>query len=78
MTNSADRVTLAAIAEHIDANGYPPSRLELARLLGRSARSTGQYAINRLESQGLIQVDRRSARSLRITDAGMKALTEEM
>lgn len=70
--------TLSAIQAFIDRNGYPPTRRELADELGLLSKSSAQQAVDRLEQAGLIEVDRKSSRSMRITSVGMVALTEEM
>lgn len=69
---------LKAIADHIDMHGRPPTSREVADMCGLRAKSSGFDIIGRLEHHGLITVDRGVSRGLRITQAGMVALTEEM
>lgn len=69
---------LAFIAETVRRRGYPPSRQEIADHLGFAGRGSTQPIIERMKERGLIRVDPQSPRAMTITEAGMKALTEEM
>lgn len=69
---------LQAIQDFIEEHGYPPTRRELGDMFGTTSPSTAHEMINRLERHGLITVARNQSRSLRITESGMKALTEEL
>lgn len=69
---------LQFIADTMRARGYPPSRQEIADHVGYAGRGATQPVIERLVQQGLLRVEPGQARTITITEAGMKALTEEL
>lgn len=70
---------LSAIAAHVSEHGFPPTQLELARMLGVSGSRAAQLlaALDRLL---LIEITGTAvtARGIRITDAGALALLEAL
>ena len=56
-------------------HGYPPTRREIAAEFG-VVPSTAQRFLERLDEEGLATNVPAIPRSIRITDAGMKAVTE--
>lgn len=80
MTDEADVIAshaLKFIREYTDEHGYPPTRREVGEAIGR-AKSTVQDIIVRLRDRGLIRVQPYGSRTAVITEAGAKALTEEL
>lgn len=73
-----DHTTLRLLVDSVKANGYPPSRREITAAIDKVSYSEAQRVVRRLEEQGLVTIEPRVARGLRITRAGMRALTEEM
>lgn len=69
---------LQFIEKNVRERGYPPSRAEIAEHLGLGAKGATQPVIERMKEQGLIRVERHSPRAISITEAGMKALTEDV
>lgn len=68
--------TLRLIDDYKRLYGYPPTQREIAAARGNPSSSAGAKAVRRLEAEGLIEVVPRRSRGIRITNAGMKALTE--
>lgn len=66
--------TLDAIVAFMDERGYPPSRRELGEALGLTPASV-QRRIMVLLREGLIEVDRTTARGIRVN---MKAEVERL
>lgn len=64
------------IREFHRVHQYPPSRREIAASVGLVSSAAGQELIAELERRGLIEVDRRIPRGIRLTVG--KALTEEV
>ncbi|MDO5610607.1 MAG: transcriptional repressor LexA [Pseudomonadota bacterium] len=57
---------LAFIAEHIEADGYPPAQTEIARAFGFKGVRGAQYHLEVLEAAGAIERKPGVARSLRV------------
>lgn len=71
-------LVLRFMAKTIEERGYPPSRDEIAEHLELASRGATQPIIDRMRDAGLIKVVPGTARAIVITEAGMKALTEEL
>ena len=69
---------LDAIRSHIERHGYPPSQREIAGYAHRASPNTGHNMLRKLVAAGLVEVQPAMPRTLRITSAGMAALTEEL
>lgn len=76
--DQAADAALPFIAKYIKDNGYPPSREEIAEHLGYAGRGPAQAVVERLRDRGLIKVNPGIPRGMTITEAGMKALTEQL
>ena len=76
--DEASRIALAAIIESVDQRGFPPSVREISKALGWDSPSQGHIVVKRLIEQGLVTTVPGITRSIRITGAGMKAVTEVM
>ena len=77
--NEADyNEAMASIEWMVREKGYAPSRRELARLIGNTSSACGEKMFRRLAEKGLIELDPRVSRGVRITAAGMAAVTETM
>lgn len=73
-----DTTTVASwINDYTTMNGYPPSRREMQAKFGFGL-STAQKALDILVEEGLLTVTPGIPRGIRITKAGMKAITEKM
>lgn len=72
------RTVLRLIVDSVSSNGYPPSRREITEAIGKVSYSEAQRVVRVLEGKGLVEIEPRTARGLRITRAGMVALTEGM
>lgn len=68
--------SLRLIDDYKKLYGYPPTQREIASARGRPSSSAGARVVRLLEAQGLIEVVPMRSRGIRITNAGMKALTE--
>lgn len=71
-------LALPFISNYVREHGYPPSREEIAEHLGLAGRGAAQPIIERLRDRGLIKVNPGIPRGISITEAGAKALTEEL
>lgn len=71
-----DEEVLAFVGAYITEHGYPPSRRDIADSMGCSLNGA-HAAVIRLIEAGLLQTQPGLARSLNITGAGMKTLTED-
>jgi SOS-response transcriptional repressor LexA len=69
---------LRFIRDHIQQHSFPPSRIQVANHLGLSSKSRGSEIVGRLRDQGLVETFPGNVQGMRITDAGMKALVEEL
>lgn len=74
MAGQLNDETLDAIAAFMDERGYPPSRRELGEVLGIAPASVQRRIMNLLR-EGLIEVDRTTARGIRVN---MKAEVERL
>jgi repressor LexA len=61
----ADRI-LAAIEASITEKGYPPTVRELVAAVGLKSNAAVQHHLARLEADGLISIDRHTARGIRV------------
>jgi repressor LexA len=69
---------LAYIREHVEQNGFPPSVREIGERFGYLSPSGPHNLLRALVDRGLLTVRRDTPRAMTITEAGMKALTEEL
>lgn len=69
----AHRKTLRTITAFVHENGYPPSLVELAPLLSLSMRGVHERLL-KLSAAGLVTWKPSQARTLRLTDAGLREL----
>jgi repressor LexA len=60
------RSIIAAINDHIDKLGYPPSIREIGEAVGLKSSSTVHGHLNRLRNKGYIEWEPLSPRTLRI------------
>ena len=66
------------------ARGYPPSRQEIAEELELQSKGSTKPIMDRLVEKGLLRIpkteqgQRAVVRAVTITEAGMKAITEEL
>ena len=67
---------LVMIDNHIKANGYPPTRMELSGEMGTTSPNGSQYHLDQLVKQGLITMEPRKSRSIVITGAGKTAIRQ--
>jgi len=74
-------IALRFIKRMVAERGYPPSRQEIAEELELSSKSSTQPIMERLVERGLLRVAngdyKARNRAITITEAGMKAITEE-
>ncbi len=77
MTAHADRAAegVEFIRQYTADHGYPPSRRELSAHFGLHSPQGGHLLIDELVRQGLVEVDPKVPRAIRLTVG--KALTEE-
>lgn len=68
--------TLAAIAKLGKDSGYPPTFREIAAAVGTQHSAVYKHALA-LRKKGMILFEQNSLRTLRLTEAGEKALTKE-
>ncbi len=68
---------LAYLEEFIREKGYPPSIRQIQEALGISSTSVVDYNLTVLEKRGLIERDRRSSRSIRLTPKSLPLLQRE-
>lgn len=69
---------LRYVIDCLETRGYPPSQKEIAAHCGWKAPSSANYLIRIMEARGLVRTTPGVARSISITESGMKALTEEL
>ncbi len=67
-----DTRALKFIVHHFDINGYPPSVREVGKAIDVSSSSTAHEVISRLAERGWISIGQRMARTIRVTEDGMK------
>jgi len=67
---------LVLVDGFIKDNGYPPTRTEIAIMMGSGSPNASQYHLLNLEKKGLINVKRNISRGLVVTAKGKKALAE--
>ncbi|MCC8552970.1 transcriptional repressor LexA [Xanthomonas hortorum] len=66
---------LALIAERIDADGVPPSQIEIARAFGFKGVRAAQYHLEALEQAGAIRRVPGQARGIRLAGRGAQSRT---
>jgi SOS-response transcriptional repressor LexA len=71
-------VALRFIAAHVKEYGYPPTRQQIAVEVGLASAGSVQPMMQRMIDQGLVRTKRYEPRAITITEAGMKAMTEEL
>lgn len=75
-------IVLRFIERCVRERGYPPSRQEIAEELELQSKGSTQPIMDRLVDKGLLRVatgdHRARTRAITITEAGMKAITEEL
>lgn len=79
--HSRDAVTALAMTEivtSINMRGFPPTVREISQSLGWKSSQQGKRTVDRLVEQGLITITAGSHRSIRVTEAGMRAALEVM
>lgn len=74
--NKAQVEALRWIADSIEMKKYPPSVREIGNAVGCSSSSTAHNLVKNLKRRGWIEYEPRIARSMRITDSGLKLLEE--
>ena len=67
--SDTQRAILGLIAERIDADGMPPSQVEIARAFGFSGVRAAQYHLEALEAAGAIERVPGRARGIRVVKA---------
>ena len=72
-----DEELLGFIRDHVDEHGYPPSNREIAAQFGMWPNAV-QYRLRKMVEAGLIRATPGIARSVNITGAGMKMITERL
>lgn len=68
------RRLLDALHQFRRAHGYPPSVRALMAETGISSTSTVAYNLNVLEQMGLVAMDEKKARTIRLTEEGRRVL----
>lgn len=78
LRHDTDVAALKIIKETVETRGFPPSRRELNAELGYNSTSPAQRSLERLVEQGLVEVSPLTPRGIKITKAGMAALTDSV
>lgn len=68
------RKVLAYIIEHINQHSWAPTLIELGEHFGWKSSNTASAHLLALAKKGAIERPPRSARAIRVTDAGREAL----
>jgi hypothetical protein len=76
-SDESQLAALRAIHDLTIQNGYAPSVRDVGEAIGRSSSSTAQRIIDYLKRRGWIDYAPKIARSMKITDKGMKVLKEQ-
>lgn len=71
-----DRLAVEYIQSSVADRGYPPSRREMAEVLGFKSVSGADSVLNRMVREGIIEIDPHVPRGIRVVK--MVAVTEEM
>jgi len=69
---------LKMISDSVRERGYPPTMVEIAQHRGWSTPSSALRFVRQMEEKGLVKTTPGIARGIKITESGMKALTEEV
>lgn len=64
---------LAFIKEYMGANGYPPTRVDIARVLGFKSPNAAEDHLRALERKGAIEMIPGASRGIRLPDTGAEA-----
>lgn len=64
---------LAFIREYMDANGYPPTRVDIARELGFRSPNAAEDHLRALARKGAIEMIPGASRGIRLPDTGAEA-----
>ncbi|PAU87287.1 repressor LexA [Pseudomonas sp. WN033] len=64
---------LAFIKEYMDANGYPPTRVDIARVLGFKSPNAAEDHLKALARKGAIEMIPGASRGIRLPDQGTEA-----
>jgi hypothetical protein len=73
-SDESQMATLRAIRDLTAEYGYAPSVRDVCKAIGRSSSSTAQRIIDYLKKRGLIEYKPKIARSMKVTDKGLKIL----
>lgn len=68
------REILIYISEHIDNNGFPPTRAELCTHFGFSSPNAAESHLRALAKKGVIQLERRRSRGITLTSLSRATL----
>jgi repressor LexA len=68
------REILKYISEHIDKNGFPPTRAELSSHFGFSSPNAAESHLRALDSKGVIQLERGRSRGISLTTLAAASL----
>lgn len=71
-----EREALRYIVRCHTERGFPPTRREIAELLGYVSPSAAQHVIERLMEKGFIEVHPLVPRGIRVTEAGQRMIIE--
>lgn len=66
--SKAEQRVLDYIQDHIEEEGYPPTRREIARDLGWHSSSVGQYYVQQLVRKGWLIVQENKTRAMRVIE----------
>lgn len=69
----AQRETLIVIREYWDRRGHAPTLRELAQARGLKSSNGVAGTLDRLRKRGLVEWEPKRARTLRLTESGIKA-----
>lgn len=67
---------LCLIDELIKAHGYPPTRMEISKLMGSSSVNASQHHLKQLNKKGLINVRPNVSRGIVITEKGKEEIAK--
>ncbi|KAA0875832.1 transcriptional repressor LexA [Nitrincola tapanii] len=69
LTQRQERV-LDCIRAHIEETGYPPTRAEIAKILGFRSANAAEEHLRALERKGAIEIMQHTSRGIRLPDLG--------
>lgn len=73
--DSDEVIALRLIRDSLSERGYPPSQREIASACGWASPSQGHNLTKLLQARGLLDVAPGIPRGLRVTDEGLKHIT---